>query len=125
LPGAAAYKETHLCADPANFARCWKELDSGVSTAKELMEEFPRARMPGALDPAESEVEWSTSREYTGSWGPELSAGDASLSASVSYTSRFVRTITVNTKLPLGFHYISRYRSARELPQQWAAKALP
>jgi hypothetical protein len=125
LTDVAAYKETHLCGDPANFARCWKELNSGVSTAKDLMESLPLGLTPGTVEPYEDEDEWTSSREYTGSWGSEIILGDASLSASVTYTSRFVRTIKVVAKLPYGFHYISRYRSARELPQQWAAQRLP
>ena len=125
LSGSAAYKETHLCEDPANFARCLVELDSGVSAEKNLIESLPLAQTPGTVGPYEDEEEWTVSREYTGRWGSKISVGDGSLSAGVSYTSRFLRTIKVTAKLPYGFHYISRYRSARELPQQWAARQLP
>lgn len=125
LSGAAAYKETHLCADPRGYARCWKELDSGISARKELMEMVPADRFPGVELPKEIEVEWSTSREYTGNWGTDTLAEDAPLIASVTYTSRFVRTIKVKTVLPLGFRYIWRFRSARELPLQWAARRYP
>jgi hypothetical protein len=124
LTGSAAYKETHLCEDPTNFARCLNELDSGVSIAKNLIESLPLAPTPGTIGPYEDEEEWTFSREYTGRWGSKLSVGNGSLSAGVSYTSRFLRTIKVTAKLPYGFHYISRYRSARELPQQWAARQL-
>jgi hypothetical protein len=125
LTGTSAYRARHLCEDPASFSRCFKELNSGVSTAKNLMENLPLARTPGAKDPRLNKDKWTTSREYTGSWGSDVSVRGASLSASVSYTSRFVRTITITLELPYGFHYISRYRSARELPQQWAAQRLP
>lgn len=125
LTGAAAFKETHLCEDPANFARCFKELQSGVSVAKNLMENLPLPRTPGAVDPYEDTEEWTISREYTGNWGLEIATGGPSLSAGATYTSRFVRTIKVTAKLPYGFHYISRYRSARELPQQWVAQRIP
>jgi hypothetical protein len=124
LTGVAAYKETHLCEDPANFDRCFKELHSGVSTAKNLMENLPLPRTPGAVDPYEDTEEWTISREYTGNWGSEIVTGDAPLSVGASYTSRFVRTIKVTAHLPYGFHYISRYRSARELPQQWVAQRI-
>lgn len=124
LRGDAAYEETHLCEDPNNFDRCYKELDSGVSTAKDLMDDFPLKLAPGVEDPYEDKEEWTIAREYTGSWGSEIKLGEASLGASVTYTSRFVRTIKVTVKLPYGFHYISRYRSARELPQQWTAQRL-
>lgn len=125
LTGSAAYKDTHLCEDPANFARCLTELDSGVSIAKNLIESLPLAETPGTVGPYEDEEEWSISREYTGRWGSQIGTGTGSLSAGVTYTSRFLRTIKVTAKLPYGFHYISRYRSARELPQQWAARRLP
>jgi hypothetical protein len=124
LTGAADYKETHLCEDPANFARCFRELQSGVSIAKNLMNNLPLPRTPGVVGPAPVTEEWTSSREYTGHWGSKIAAGSASLSAGASYTSRFVRTIKVTAQLPYGFHYISRYRSARELPQQWVAQPI-
>ncbi|HEY2896320.1 MAG TPA: hypothetical protein VGJ12_04220 [Gemmatimonadaceae bacterium] len=125
LTGSAAYRETHLCEDPANFARCLNELDSGVSVAKDLMDSLPLAQTPGTEGPYESEEEWTIAREYTGRWGSQISVGGGSLGAGATYTSRFVRTIKMTAKLPYGFHYISRYRSARELPQQWTAQRLP
>ena len=124
LTGDPAYEDAHLCADPANFARCLKELGSGVSVAKNLMGSLPLARTAGALDPYIEEEEWTTSREYTGHWGSEIDVKGAKLGASVSYTSSFVHTIKVTVELPYGFHYISRYRSARELPQQWVAQRI-
>ena len=124
LTGAVAYKETHLCEDPANFARCFKELESGVSVAKNLMDNLPLPRTPGTVGPYENTEEWTISREYTGNWGSKLVTGDASLGVGASYTARFVRTIKVTAQLPYGFHYISRYRSARELPQQWVAQPI-
>ena len=125
LTGNAAYKETHLCEDPSNFARCFAELHSGVSTAKNLMDYLPLARTSGVVEPREDGDEWTIAREYTGRWGSQISVGTSSLSAGVSYTSRFVRTIKVTVKLPYGFEYISKYKSARELPQQWTAQPLP
>ena len=124
LTGAAAYKETHLCEDPANFARCLRELQSGVSVAKNLMDNLPLPSTPGAVGPYAAMEEWTISREYTGRWGSGIAAGSASLSAGASYTSRFAQTIKVTAQLPYGFHYISRYRSARELPQQWVAQRI-
>jgi hypothetical protein len=121
----AAYQEAHLCEDPDNFDRCYKELDSGVSNKKDLMDDFPLRLAPGIEESYEDKEEWTTAREYTGSWGSEIKLGDAALSASVTYTSRFLRKVKVTVKLPYGFHYISRYRSARELPQQWTAKPYP
>jgi hypothetical protein len=124
LTGAPAYKETHLCEDPSNFARCLRELQSGVSVAKNLMNNLPLPRTSGVVGPNTVGEEWTTSREYTGRWGSTIARGNASLSAGASYTSRFVRTIKVTEALPYGFHYISRYRSARELPQQWVAQRI-
>ena len=124
LTGAASFKETHMCENPANFSLCLKELQSGVSIAKDLMENLPLARTPGAVDPYEDSEQWTISREYTGNWGLDLAVGGASLTAGATYTSRFLRTIKVTAQLPYGFHYISRYRSARELPQQWAAQRI-
>jgi hypothetical protein len=124
MTGDPAYEEAHLCADPANFAKCLSELGSGVSIAKDLMGSLPLARTPGAQDPYLEVEEWTTSREYTGHWGSEIDLKGVKLGASATYTSRFVRTIKVTVELPFGFHYISRYRSARELPQQWVAQRI-
>jgi hypothetical protein len=124
LAAAGVYKETHLCEDPANYARCFKELQSGMSSAKNLMENLPLPRTPGVVGPYVDTEEWTISREYTGHWGAEIATGGPSLSAGATYTSRFVRTIKVTAQLPYGFHYISRYRSAHELPQQWVAQRI-
>jgi hypothetical protein len=69
LTGAPGYEDSHLCEHEDNYSRCFKELNSGVSATKELMEWLPLARTPGARDPSKRTDEWSTSREYTGNWG--------------------------------------------------------
>jgi len=124
LTGAPGYEDSHLCEDEDNYARCYKELNSGVSTTKELMELIPLKRTPGARDPSPRTDEWSTAREYTGNWGLKLGEKESSPGAGVTYTARFVRTITISLDLLYGFNYIMRYRSPRELPQQWVARRI-
>jgi hypothetical protein len=51
LTGAPGYEDSHLCEHEDNYSRCFKELNSGVSATKELMEWLPLARTPGAKDP--------------------------------------------------------------------------
>jgi hypothetical protein len=51
LTGAPGYEDSHLCEYEDNYSRCFKELNSGVSATKELMEWLPLARTPGAKDP--------------------------------------------------------------------------
>jgi hypothetical protein len=119
VPG---YQSAHLCEKSGNYENLLKELDSGVSTEKDLLDSLALEDSPGAKDPYEAVDEWTTSREYTGSWASEFKIGGATFKAGVTYTSRFEQTIKVTEYLPRGYHYISRYRSARELPQQWTAR---
>ena len=124
LTGVPAYEDTHLCEHANGYARCLKELDSGVSLTKELMVAFPVKRTPGWKDPRERTDEWSTTREYTGNWGLKLGEKESLRGAGVTYTARFARKVTITLALLQGFDYITRFRSARELPQQWVAQRI-
>jgi hypothetical protein len=116
--------EYHLCSKADSFDRFVTELSSGYSVAKNEMKDVKLPITGGESGPREVFDEWETSRTYEGRWGSEIPLGDATLDVGVTYSSHFIHTIRVTETLPYGYRYIGKYRSTRELPQQWAARAL-
>ncbi len=117
--------EFHLCSKAESFDRFMTELSSGYSVAKNEMKYLRMPITGGDSRPREEFDEWETSRTYEGRWGSEIPMGDAKLDVGVTYSSHFIHTIRVTETLPYGYRYIGKYRSIRELPQQWAARAYP
>jgi hypothetical protein len=117
--------EFHLCSKAESFDRFVAELSSGYSLAKNEMKDLKLPVTGGESGPREVFDEWETSRTYEGRWGSGIPLRDAILDVGATYSSHFIHTIRVTETLPYGYRYIGKYRSTRELPQQWAARAYP
>lgn len=112
-------EEFHLCERANTFDNFMAELAAGHLVANSDYNQFKTPA--GAASPA---WYWETTREYSGKWGFEAKYGGIELTGGVSFTSTFTDTVKVSVTCPGGYHYIGRFRSARELPQQWGVAAL-
>lgn len=117
----ATYAGVHLCDKPETFERFVKEIDAGMLVSRQDYVQFKTPMTNGEhVDTAE----WETTREYSGHWGVEAAFNGQKLGGAVTFTSTFTEVIKVEVSCPPGYHYVGRFRSARELPQQWAAAPL-
>lgn len=114
------YADSHLCDKPWAFDRLEMEIRKGTLVGGEDYREF---RTPVTEEQVDR-TDWEETFEYSGRWGFEPEAGHRGLGGAVTYTSTFTTKIGIEVTCPQGYHYISRFRSSRQLPQQWAAKRL-
>lgn len=117
----ARYASVHLCDKAGTFDSFVKEIDAGVLVSRE---DYVQFKTPMASGEHVDTAEWETTREYSGHWGVEAEYKGQKLGGAVTFTSTFTEAIKVEVTCPPGYHYVGRFRSARELPQQWAAAPL-
>ena len=115
------YAEVHLCDKPETFGRFVKEIDAGMLVSRQ---DYVQFETPMATGEHIDTAEWETTREYSGHWGVDAQYKGQKLGGAVTFTSTFTEVIKVEVTCPPGYHYVGRFRSARELPQQWAAAPL-
>jgi len=94
-----------------------------IDDAKATFEEYNEFRTPLTLEHVDH-TEWEETYEYSGRWGFDASLDGQKIGGGVTYKSTFTTTMKIDVLCPRGYRYISRFRSDRELPQQWAAEAL-
>jgi hypothetical protein len=114
------YAESHVCDKPWAYDHFRREIDAGMLVAGREYNEF---RTPLALEHVDH-TEWEETYEYSGRWGFDASLDGQKIAGGVTYKSTFTTTMKIDVVCPKGYHYISRFRSAQELPQQWAAEPL-
>ena len=116
---------THLCPRPDGYALLRREVESGrlrVAHDYERFKPYSRSANEGHYV---HRAAWTSEREYHRSWGAKFeSASLGALTGGAEIVSTFVHKVDVAVTCPKGHDYIGRYRSASELPQQWAAAAL-
>jgi hypothetical protein len=117
---------THLCAREDGYALLRKEVDSGRIRIDHEYDRIKPYAKGGTSHENVHRVKWTREREYHRTWGAKFhSSALGELSGGAEVVSTFVREVDVSVTCPKGYDYIGRYRSARELPQQWTAAPLP
>lgn len=113
---------THVCSRADGYDLLRREVESGRLRIAQEYERFgPRSRS-ATESKYVHRAAWTSEREYHRSWGAAFeSEALGALTGGAEVVATFVHKVDVAVTCPKGHDYIGRYRSAIELPQQWAA----
>ncbi len=114
----------HICARDDAYALLEREFRRGQLRLGHEYDRFEPLTTEPNPKPHVHQTKWTREREYHRSWSFSVTSekvGEFSIGGDM--TSTFVHEVEIEAQCPKNHRYIGRYRSARELPQQWGVSA--
>ena len=114
----------HICTRDDAYALLEREVGRGRLRVGHEYDRFAPSSTETNPKPYVHQTKWTREREYHRSWGLSVTSEKVGeLSIGGDMTSTFVHEVEIEAQCPKNHSYIGRYRSARELPQQWGVSA--